>query len=418
MTHLVSIDQLKVGIYIHLDLHWMEHPFGFGSFKIKSDEQIMTLRTLGLKQVRYEPRKSDVAPAPAPAAPSATDPAPPLPAADDPLLLAKRERQERLRRQREAIARVEKNFQNAANTVRNLQQALQTRPAQSVADSAKLVDQLVTEFLADNEVTIHAIGGRPGGAELYVHTLNVAVLCLLVAKELQLPAPAARLLGLGALFHDIGLLEVSSRILRNTDPLTAPERAAREMHCAYGLARAKTLGLAPEVQKIVAQHHELADGSGYPMKLKGEAIAPLARIVALVNQYDNLCNPVNIARALTPHETLSHIFTQQKTKFDARVMQSLIRCLGVYPPGTVVTLSNDAVCMVTSVNASRPLKPTVLVYDAKTPRHEPMILDLKDEADINIKKALRPAQLAPEVLEYLAVRSRVSYFFDTSAVAQ
>ena len=418
MTHLVSIDQLKVGIYIHLDLHWMEHPFGFGSFKIKSDEQIRTLRTLGLQQVRYEPHKSDVAPAPPLAAPSAAEPVPPVPAADDPLLLAKRERQERLRRQRESIARVEKNFQNAATTVRNLQQALQTRPAQSVADSAKLVDQLVSEFLADNEVTIHAIGGRPGGAELYVHTLNVAVLCLLVAKELQLPADQAKLLGLGALFHDIGLTEVSSRILRNPDPLTAPERAARAMHCEYGLARAKALGLAPEVQKIVAQHHELADGSGYPMKRKGEAIAPLARIVALVNQYDNLCNPVNIARALTPHETLSHIFTQQKTKFDARVMQILIRCLGVYPPGTVVTLSNDAVCMVTSVNASRPLKPTVLVYDAKTARHEPMILDLKDEADINIKKALRPAQLAPEMLEYLAVRSRVSYFFDTSTVTQ
>ncbi len=361
MTHLVSIDQLKVGIYIHLYLHWMEHPFGFGSFKIKSDEQISTLRTLGLTQVRYEPQKSDVAPAPPPAAPSATAPVPPAPGAADPLLLAKRERQERLRRQREAIARVEKSFHSAANTVRNLQQALQTRPAQSVADSAKLVDQLVTEFLADNEVTIHAIGGRPGGAELYVHTLNVAVLCLLVAKELQLPAPEAKLLGLGALFHDIGLTEVSSRILRNTDPLTAAERAAREMHCDYGLARAKALGLAPEVQKIVAQHHELADGSGYPQKLKGEAIAPLARIVALVNQYDNLCNPVNVSRALTPHETLSHIFTQQKTKFDARVMQILIRCLGVYPPGTVVTLSNDAVCMVTSVNAARPLKPTVVV---------------------------------------------------------
>ena len=84
----------------------------------------------------------------------------------------------------------------------------------------------------------------------------------------------------------------------------------------------------------------------------------------------------------------------------------------------MVTLSNDAVCMVTSVNASRPLKPTVVVYDAKTPRHEPMILDLKDEADINIRKALRPAQLAPEILEYLAVRSRVSYFFDTGTVAR
>ena len=51
--HYVSMDQLQLGLYVHLDLKWFEHPFAFSHFKIKSDDQIKTLRTLGLKQIRY-----------------------------------------------------------------------------------------------------------------------------------------------------------------------------------------------------------------------------------------------------------------------------------------------------------------------------------------------------------------------------
>jgi hypothetical protein len=176
----------------------------------------------------------------------------------------------------------------------------------------------------------------------------------------------------------------------------------------------KSLGLSQPILEIIAQHHELADGTGYPEKRKGDAIASLARIVALVNQFDNLCNPVNLAKALTPHEALSHIFTQQRGKFDAKVMQILVRCLGVYPPGTPVTLSNGAVCMVASVNTARPLKPIVVMFDAATPRESPIVLDLMEEPELNISAALRPTQISPAVLDYLSGRSRVSYFFDTS----
>ena len=69
--------------------------------------------------------------------------------------------------------------------------------------------------------------------------------------------------------------------------------------------------------RIIAQHHELADGSGYPKGLKGEQIDPAARIVSLVNYYDNLCNPADLAKAMTPHEALSLMFAQRRAKFDA-----------------------------------------------------------------------------------------------------
>jgi putative nucleotidyltransferase with HDIG domain len=301
-----------------------------------------------------------------------------------------------------------------AGTVRTLHQAIATRPRQSAAETAALVDRLVAEFLGDRDVAIHSMAARSGAQEIYLHALNVAVLSLLVAREMKLPAAQASLLGQGALFHDLGLQDVPARILRNPDPLTAAERASRALHCEHGFQRAQPLGLAPEILDIVIHHHEMADGSGFPHRLKGDAIAPLTRIAALVNQYDNLCNPANGARALTPHESLSWMFAQQKTKFDAGVMQVLIKSLGVYPPGTLVSLSNDAVCLVTAVNSRRPMKPTVVVYDAKVPSHEPIVLDLAEEPGLNVGHALKPAQVGREILDYLGVRSRVSYYFDAS----
>ena len=415
MSNLISIDQIQVGLYIHLDMHWMDHPFSFGSFKIKSEDQIRTIRQLGLKEVRYDPARSEVKSSPVAASPSppqaqAEEPAP----LDGSAMQAKLANVERLHRFRDAVARVEKNYLNAVNTVKNIQKNLSIRPRKTVAEAENFVAQLVEEFLADTNVTIHAMGTKPGTEDTYYHTLNVAVLSLMVAKELDLPAGQAKLLGIGALFHDIGLKDVPSRILLKTDPLTNSERNLREMHCEYGVKLGKPLGLPAEVIDIILHHHELLDGTGYPQGLKGDEIGMLVRIIAALNQYDNLCNPVNLGKSMTPHEALSYMFAQQRGKFDDRVMKILVRCLGVYPPGTLVMLSNDFVAMVMAVNSAKPLRPILVVHDPHVPREEAIVLDLQDEPDINISKAIRPAMLSQEILNYLSVRQRVSYYFDAT----
>jgi hypothetical protein len=175
------------------------------------------------------------------------------------------------------------------------------------------------------------------------------------------------------------------------------------------------MNLEPDALTIIAQHHEMADGSGYPRELSLEQIAPLARVVSLANAYDNLCNPVVQSQAMTPHEALSYIFARRRDKFDARVLQLMIRALGVYPPGCVVKLSNDAIAMVTSVNPNKALRPWVLLYDAGIPRHEAVMLDLEKETGLSIARSLRPALLAPAIYAYLSPRRRITYFFDAGA---
>jgi hypothetical protein len=95
----------------------------------------------------------------------------------------------------------------------------------------------------------------------------------------------------------------------------------------------------------------------------------------------------------------------------------MIRCLGVYPPGSIVTLSNEAIGLVMSVNPTKPLRPWVMVYDDAVPKDEAILLNLEQETDIIIAKALRPALLPPAVYAYLSPRQRVTYYFDSSAQA-
>jgi putative nucleotidyltransferase with HDIG domain len=414
----ISVDQLQVGIYVHLDVGWIHHPFSFNNFKIRDESQLKEIRQLGLTHVRWDPARSDMKPlantgeqtiATPEVTPSAVE------SAEDSAMMAdKRQRIQRLTEHRDKLARVELAFVNAAQVVRGINKRIYSQPEQTVQETGQLIEQMVQSLLAAPELAIQAMAERPGNDDTYFHSLNVSVLSMTLARELKLPPEIVQMIGVGAIFHDIGLNEIPAKILHNPAPLSKAEREFRELHCQYGHDLGKKVGLPPAVLKIIHQHHEHYDGSGYPRKLKGEAIDPLARLLALVNAYDNLCNPTNIAQALTPHEALSFMFAQQRQRFDPRFLQAFIRFMGVYPPGTVVSLSNEALGLVIKVNSSRPLRPTVVVYDAGIPKNEAIILDLEDEPDINISRAIKPAQLPTIVFEYLNPRRRVSYYFDAS----
>lgn len=412
----ISVDQLQIGLYVYLDLKWFEHPFAFNNFKIKDEEQIQTIRSLGVKKVRYDPARSDLK-----TPPKAQEPAAEATKAEEPVLkehpalAAKRALIEKIRVQREAAARIENAFVDTAKTIRNVEKDLLTHPEETVEQANKLVGQIADSILSAPELAIQVMGDKVGGEEMYFHSLNVTMLSLMMARDIKLPQEAVQPLGMGALFHDIGRREIPDKILMKMEPLTQAERNYYELHCQYGVEIGKKLKFSAATLAVIQDHHEMEDGSGYPRKLKGDAINLLARIVAIANYYDELCNPHNILNALTPHEALATMFAKLRTKFDPKLLQVFVRCLGVYPPGTVVQLSNGPVGMVVTINTAKPMKPMVMVYDAAIPKDEAILVDLESEADINIAKAIRPAQLPREIYNYLSPRKQVSYYFDASA---
>jgi hypothetical protein len=136
------------------------------------------------------------------------------------------------------------------------------------------------------------------------------------------------------------------------------------------------------------------------------------KILALVNRYDNLCNPDQPVATMTPHDALALLYTRFKPGFDQQVLNAFVRMMGVYPPGSLVQLGDERYAMVVSVNASRPLKPRVLVYEPAVPKHEALILDLEQTPEISIQKSLKLGSLPKEAMDYLLPRQRFCYFFE------
>lgn len=404
--------ELAVGHFVHLELGWLEHPFPFNTFKILSQEQLDVIRGLRLSKVRVDLKKSTVAENPPPPPVEEKTSAPEISLTQSAAIEMKRQRIAQNQVLRTRINATERQFVQAAKTCRELTRSIFSSPKAAIDQAGCLIGGLADSLLNDSEAIVHLLGDKIAGEEIYNHTLNVAMLALLLGRELKLERHQLDVIGLATLLHDVGKVEIPDRVLLKKDSLTAAERELIKEHVAYGVNIVKNAGLDPLALRIISEHHENVDGSGYPRGIKGEAISVGGRVLSLTNAYDNLCNPPNIANALTPNEALSLMFAKQRSKFDMAMLGRFVRILGVYPPGTVVLLSNESIGMVLSINAAQPLRPVVIVYDAHIPKSEAMIVNLQQDREVNIVKALRPSQLPRPVYEYLSPRQRITYSFD------
>jgi HD-GYP domain-containing protein (c-di-GMP phosphodiesterase class II) len=408
MSSTIAVEELRVGMFIHLDGGWLSHPFPLSSFRIASAEQIQTLRGLGLARVRWSPDKSDQ-PMSAEEIAAAAAEAQRL-AAQDVEERLHRQRREQLSAQREAAQRCERQHAEAAKAWREATDGVGAQPREAGRTTEALTRAMLSKMLVSQEIGIRLING--GGDRAAAHALNTSIVALLMGRSLGLSEPELIDLGTGALMHDVGKLDVPDRFRHLEEGFGTNELNAYRDHVAKGVTLGQRMGLAAGSLMVLAQHHEQADGSGFPLRLAGERIGMGARIVAIVNRYDNLCNPQSRVIPLTPHEAVSVLFAQGRNRFDATVLNAFIRMMGVYPAGSLVQLTDDRFAMVMGVNSNRPLKPRVLVHDPRVPRSEALILDLEQHPDLGIRRSLVAAKLPSQAIDYLDPRPRVSYYFE------
>lgn len=426
----VAPAQLAIGMFVILELSWLQHPFSFSSFLVQNEDQLATLRRLGLRRIRIDPLRSkrvaatiaaeqveqaDLLDLPeSSASPESPEPGPThaptrpvVPTVADPAA----SRSEHHRRLCASIASAERQAAQAAQVVRQTTARFLAEPTDAIARVNDLVTGITDSLLGVGEVMVHLLGEKDGGDELYHHSLNVAVLALILGKAMAVDVESLRLIGVSAIFHDLGMVAMTAGAQLQCGALAVDQEAQLRQHCEAGARMALQCGLPETVATVLLQHHEHLDGSGYPYRLSGDQIGQAARVVAIANHYDHLCNANRAAAAVTPYEALSTMFARQKHWFDAAMLARLVRVLGVYPPGSLVQLSSGAMAMVISANAARPLRPMLLVHDPAIPREEALILDLEQAPEISISKALRASALAPAEHEYLCPGKRVAYFF-------
>lgn len=423
LSELIDVGKLRTGLFVVLDIDWVQHPFLRGSFKIASDRQIEAIRGLGIQQVSYVPARSD------PSAVAALEVTPSkYPAmSEEELLAMERARAEELSRnkrnaellalQQRSLQDCERRYDEAVRQYRQMADSVLTQPQAVAQQCIGLICHFVNEIACDGEAAIRLLSEHASDRHA-MHPVNVTILSLLLGRAMGLPAGDMVDLGVAAMLHDIGKLQLPQRVRSYDEGFSSAEYKLYQEHVAQGLELARQMGLPQGAQLAIAHHHEQVDGSGYPARLRGDSLPLSSKILALVNRYEDLSNPSKPATAMTPHEALSFIFAQLKNRYDGVVLSAFIRMMGVYPPGSIIQLVDGRYALVVSVNSTRPLKPRVIIHDPAIPRPEALILDLEQAPEIGIRRSLKPAGLPREAFDYLLPRQRIGYFYESTAPAR
>ena len=412
----IEVSQLRPGVHVRLPLQWMEHQFMFNSFVIADEDQARQIAAMNLPDIFCDLASCRVPPLPKPTVIITPDPATQaeidrLAETKARLMAEKLERTKIMEQLRGRLDTAQKHHAGAAKAVGGAFKSFDANPDESALRISEVSTRSTAALLADPDSAIVLIAEKAQADGNAAHALSVMTLALLLGKQAKLPSEALRALGVAALLHDIGKSAINPSILRNT-ARNKHEEALYQTHCRVGYESAlRAKSLAPPMLDAILHHHERMDGKGFPDGLSGKQIHVASRVVAIANRFDNLSNPVDPRRALSPAEALATMWSKEKDAFDSVLLQLFVRAMGVYPPGSVVQLSDGRVgAVVASAGPGAPLSPQVMIYDPEIPRRQAIIVDLAKESAIKIERSLRLQDRSDDELDYLLPRRKLNWF--------
>ena len=180
-----------------------------------------------------------------------------------------------------------------------------------------------------------------------VHHMQAAILCELIGKKLAVKDELRLVLIRAALTHDIGLIDIQDKLDRQTAPLTPEQKERIRTHPAHGAALLRGLGVSEATWlDAVMHHHERLDGSGYPDGLVDEQIAVPTRMLAVADIYSAMVRDRPYRKAMVSKDAMRSLLLDQGAKTDQRLIQMMIKEVGVFPPGAIVKLVNGEIAVV------------------------------------------------------------------------
>ncbi|MCK7595007.1 HD-GYP domain-containing protein [Pseudomarimonas salicorniae] len=405
MIRKLSTDRLRVGMYVHaLVGSWMNHPFWRTRFLIRSETEIAKILDAGIEDVyidiskglddqesrgveeaRREIESEIVA--------GVAVPEPEVPTIARRVSVA------------EELATARRIHGQAQQAIRGMMSEVRLGRAISVDMVEPAVEAITGSLARNSSALLGMLGIKNKDDYTFQHSVSVGTLLMAFGRTLGLPEDELREIGLGGMLHDVGKMKVPDAVLNKPGRLTDEEYAVIKRHPVDGHAiLVETRGVGEVPLEITLHHHERFNGRGYPDGLSGESISRFSRMAAIVDVYDAITADRCYHKAMLATEALRRMWEWSANDFDRSLLQAFMKCIGIYPVGTVVRLESGVIGVVVEQNEESVLTPKVkAVFHSKSLRQlPPSVIDLARSGD-KIASTESPERWPVDVVSHLTV---------------
>jgi HD-GYP domain-containing protein (c-di-GMP phosphodiesterase class II) len=347
-------------MYVHaIDGSWLEHPFWRTRFLLDKPSDLASLRASKVAGIWIDLKKG-VGPAPKPA-PVPVPEAEKLEAAAEAANAAASaaEDPEAPRSPSAEFDRAERVMEEAKVAVAAFIEDARLGRLTGLEGIEPVVKSITASVLRNRSALLTLARLKDADEYAYMHAIAVCSMMIALAIQMGLDEPTVREAGLVGLLHDIGETDAPQELLDKPASLSQTEASRLQAHPETGPVKLEGLdAVSRSILDAILHHHEKFDGSGYPQGLAGEGISLLGRMAAICDVYDAITSARPYRRAWPPAEALARMFRWQG-HFDQVIFRAFIRCVGIYPVGSLVRLSSDELAVVSAEAGSALARPVV-----------------------------------------------------------
>ncbi len=276
----------------------------------------------------------------------------------------------------------EKTYRSALKTLNQSMTDLRSGSALDVASTETIANEICASVLKNQNALMVLSQIREKSQYLLQHSINVSILMAVWSQYLGYETETRRQMVKGALYHDIGKVNIPIDILDKPAPLDDNEWNEMKSHVHYGTKILSDADVFSDIAIDMCKlHHERLDGSGYPLGLKGDEINVYGRMIAIADTFDAVTSERVYKHGISPSIAMKRMMEWANHGFDKNLVYEFIRCFGIYPVGTLVELDNNRLGIVIVPNLEKPDRPFVkTIYNMKVSAYE----EIK-EIDLSVK---------------------------------
>jgi len=374
MLKIISTKELRVGMFVQqMQGAWFDHPFWRRSFLLKDPDDLNKLLASNIVSVQIDTDKSLVAVREESIADRS---------ADNSVAEATKTETPRISTQQVSASDEQqtatKLIKSSKAAVSRMFNEARMGKAMNAEDALPLVNDIVASVSRNQGAITSLVRLKSKDDYTYMHSVAVCVLMVALARELGLNEEQIRQAGLAGLYHDVGKMAIPDEILNKPGALSDEEHIVMRKHAEFGhaiLSRSKQID--DVCLDVCLHHHEKMDGTGYPHKMKGSEISIFAKMGAVCDVYDAITSNRPYKAGWEPGVSL-HRMAQWTGHFDQDIFKAFVKCIGIYPIGSLVKLKSGRLAIVIDQSPASLLTPVVkVIFSTKSKtRIKPEIVHL------------------------------------------